>query len=108
MTIRGNVDTRLRKLREGAYDAIVLAAAGLARLGLRATHMSLLDPNVIVPAVGQGALAIEVRAGDEGLAQRIRAAFGDRRSELAVLAERAFLRTLTIRLFGPGRRARRV
>jgi hydroxymethylbilane synthase len=94
VTIRGNVDTRLRKLREGGYDAIVLAAAGLHRLGLHATHTSLLDPTMIVPAVGQGALAIEVRAGDEVLAQRIHAAFGDRSSELAVSAERAFLRTL--------------
>jgi hydroxymethylbilane synthase len=94
VTIRGNVDTRLRKLRDGAYDAIVLAAAGLARLGLRATHMSLLDPSKIVPAVGQGALAIEVRAADATLAERIHSAFADRPSEIAVLAERAFLRTL--------------
>jgi len=94
VTIRGNVDTRLRKLRDGAYDAIVLAAAGLARLGLRAKYMSPLDPAKIVPAVGQGVLAIEVRAKDEALAERIHAAFADRSSELAVLAERAFLRTL--------------
>lgn len=94
VTIRGNVDTRLRKLREGAYDAIVLAAAGLNRLGLRATHLQPLDPETYVPAVGQGALAIEVRAGDEDLAQRIRSVFGDPAAELAVLAERAFLRTL--------------
>jgi hydroxymethylbilane synthase len=93
-TIRGNVDTRLRKLREGDYDAIVLAAAGLERLGLRATHTVAFDPDVIVPAAGQGALAIEVRAEDETLAARIHAAFADRPTERAVQAERAFLRTL--------------
>jgi hydroxymethylbilane synthase len=93
-TIRGNVDTRLRKLRDGDYDAIVLAAAGLERLGLRATYTVPLDPAIVVPAAGQGALAIEVRAEDETLAARIHAAFADRATELAVCAERAFLRTL--------------
>jgi hydroxymethylbilane synthase len=93
-TIRGNVDTRLRKLRDGEYDAIVLAAAGLERLGLRATHTVAFDPALVVPAAGQGALAIEVRAEDEALAARIHAAFADRATELAVYAERAFLRTL--------------
>ena len=92
--IRGNVDTRLRKLRDGHYDAIVLAAAGLNRLGLSAPHVVPLDPEEMIPAVGQGALAIEVRAGDEILAERIRAAFSDTATELAVTAERAFLRTL--------------
>jgi len=94
VTIRGNVDTRLRKLREGNYDAIVLAAAGLNRLGLTAPHAVPLDPEEMIPAVGQGALAIEVRADDEILAERIRAAFSDAATELAVTAERAFLRTL--------------
>jgi hydroxymethylbilane synthase len=92
--IRGNVDTRLRKLREGHYDAIVLAAAGLNRLGLGAAHVEPLDPALVVPAVAQGALAIEVRADDDALAERIHAAFSDRATELAVTAERAFLRTL--------------
>lgn len=92
--IRGNVDTRLRKLREGHYDAIVLAAAGLNRLGLAATHAQALDPEQIVPAVGQGALAIEMRSDDETLATRIHATFADPATELAVTAERAFLRTL--------------
>ncbi len=93
-TIRGNVDTRLRKLRDGEFDAIVLASAGLRRLGLTATHTVPLDPSVVVPAVGQGALAIEVRAGDRALAERIAKVFRDRETELAVRAERAFLRTL--------------
>jgi hydroxymethylbilane synthase len=93
-TIRGNVDTRLRKLVEGEFDAILLAAAGLQRLGLRATYTVPFEPAVVVPAVGQGALAIEVRAADTALAERIHEVFADEPSELAVLAERAFLRTL--------------
>jgi hydroxymethylbilane synthase len=93
-TIRGNVDTRLRKLREGGYDAILLAMAGLQRLELSATFTVPLDAEVLIPAVGQGALAIETRADDPELARRIAAIFSDRHTELAVRAERAFLRTL--------------
>jgi hypothetical protein len=93
-TIRGNVDTRLRKLRDGEYDAIVLAVAGLTRLRLRATYTVPFEPASMIPAVGQGALAIEVRADDVGLAERIHAIFADAATELAVFAERAFLRTL--------------
>jgi hydroxymethylbilane synthase len=92
--IRGNVDTRLRKLREGGYDAIVLALAGLSRLRLRATHTVPLDPALVVPAVGQGALAIECRADDGELAERLHKAFADSPAEIAVRAERAFLRAL--------------
>jgi hydroxymethylbilane synthase len=92
--IRGNVDTRLRKLREGEFDAILLAAAGLSRLGLRATHTVPIAPETLIPAVGQGALAIEVRASDSALAKRIHGLFADPATELAVRAERAFLRTL--------------
>lgn len=93
-TIRGNVDTRLRKLREGEFDAILLAAAGLKRLGLRATHTVPIAPETLIPAVGQGALAIEVRASDAALAARIHTLFADPATELAVRAERAFLRRL--------------
>jgi hydroxymethylbilane synthase len=93
-TIRGNVDTRLRKLREGGYDAILLAMAGLQRLELGATYTIPLEPDVLIPAVGQGALAIETRANDPELARRIAALFSDTHTELAVRAERAFLRTL--------------
>ncbi|MBD5604818.1 MAG: hydroxymethylbilane synthase, partial [Candidatus Eremiobacteraeota bacterium] len=92
--IRGNVDTRLRKLREGDYDAILLAMAGLQRLGLSATYTVPLETDVVIPAVGQGALAIETRANDPELARRIAAIFTHRETELAVRAERAFLRTL--------------
>jgi hydroxymethylbilane synthase len=93
-TIRGNVETRLRKLREGGYDAILLAMAGLQRLELAATFTVPLEPDVLIPAVGQGALAIETRAADRDLAGRIAAIFTDPHTDLAVRAERAFLRTL--------------
>ena len=91
--VRGNVDTRLRKLREGQYDAIVLACAGLNRLGARATHTVPFAPEAVTPAAGQGALAIEVRAGD-ALAAALRTILEDAPSALAVRAERAFLRTV--------------
>ena len=93
-TIRGNVDTRLRKLREGEFDAIVLAMAGLTRLGLSAKYTMPIDPSVVIPAVGQGALAIEVRADDGELADRVNVVMGDTVTTLCVRAERAFLRTL--------------
>jgi hydroxymethylbilane synthase len=65
--LRGNVDTRLRKLDEGEADAIVLAAAGLRRLGLADRIAFLLDPEVFVPEAGQGAIAVQVRRGEEAL-----------------------------------------
>jgi len=91
--LRGNVDTRLRKLRDGEYDAIVLAAAGLHRLRARAAYMRPFKVEEMVPAVGQGALAVEVRA-DETLGREIREAINDEQAELAVLCERAALREL--------------
>jgi hydroxymethylbilane synthase len=92
--IRGNVDTRLRKLRDGEFDAIVLAMAGLNRLRVRATHTVAFPADVLVPAVGQGALAIEVRAGDDTLGAILRDAVNDAASELCVRCERAALREL--------------
>jgi hydroxymethylbilane synthase len=89
--VRGNVDTRLRKLRDGQYDAIVLAAAGMNRLGVAATYTVPFAPDVLIPAIGQGALAIEVRIGDVVGAQ-IDALVGDAATTLCVRAERAFLR----------------
>jgi len=62
--LRGNVDTRLRKLEEGHYDAIILASAGLNRLGLTQWIRAILPPEIMCPAAGQGALGIEIRAGD--------------------------------------------
>lgn len=68
--LRGNVDTRLRKLRERGLDAIVLAACGLDRLGLAAEIGARLDPDVMLPEAAQGALALQVRAGEEELVAR--------------------------------------
>lgn len=92
-SLRGNVDTRLRKMREGLFDAILLASAGLIRLGLTATHMVDLDPTVFVPAVGQGALGIECRENDPEVLDLVRS-FDDRTTHVCVEAERAFLRGL--------------
>jgi hydroxymethylbilane synthase len=90
--IRGNVDTRVRKLREGAADAVVLARAGLERLGLDAPH-TLIPPNVVLPAVGQGALAVAT-IRDHPLHSTIRKVLNHGPTEKAALAERAMLRAL--------------
>jgi hydroxymethylbilane synthase len=91
--LRGNVSTRLRKLDEGRYDAIILAAAGLRRLGLAARIASLLEPDESLPAPGQGAIAIECRADRPDLFAAL-AVLGDRATTLATTAERAFSRAL--------------
>ncbi len=91
--IRGNVDTRLRKLRDGDYDAIVLASAGMRRLGISAAYTVPFDPAELTPAVGQGALAIETRRDDPST-ERIATVLTDERTNLCVRAERAYLRTL--------------
>jgi hydroxymethylbilane synthase len=88
-SIRGNLDTRLRKLDEGLYDAILLAAAGLKRLGWGDRIAEILSPEQMCPAVGQGALAIEARAGFDGAKMLDHA---DTRT--AVLAERGVLGAL--------------
>lgn len=90
-TLRGNVDTRLRKLRDGAYDAIVLARAGLVRLRQASKHVVPFEVEELVPAVGQGALAVETRAGDDAISRAVRAAANDPMSELCVVCERAAL-----------------
>jgi hydroxymethylbilane synthase len=91
--IRGNVETRLRKLDEQGLDALVLAQAGLERLGLGARITEMLDPSWMLPAVGQGALGLECRADD--LATReLLGRLDDAATRQAVLAERAFLRTM--------------
>ena len=89
-SIRGNLDTRLRKLDEGQYDAIVLAAAGLRRLGWADRISSTLPIHVMIPAVGQGALAIETR-DDHGEAHQVARILDHEPSRIAVTAERAFL-----------------
>jgi hydroxymethylbilane synthase len=90
--IRGNVDTRLRKLRAGDYDAIVLAAAGLARMGLNEQVTEYCDPAVWVPSAGQGTLAVQCRKGDP--AESLLAAVDDGPTRIAITAERAVLRRL--------------
>ncbi len=91
-SVRGNLDTRLRKLDEGQFDAILLAAAGLKRLGWADRIAEVLDPSVMCSAVGQGALAIETRP--EGAGREASAALNDEATRTAVTAERAVLRTL--------------
>jgi hydroxymethylbilane synthase len=91
--LRGNVDTRLRKLREGQYDAIVLAAAGVKRLGLADNVTEYIDPAISLPAIGQGALGIECRVDDRELNDMI-AFFNHADSRVCVTGERALLRRL--------------
>jgi hydroxymethylbilane synthase len=90
--IRGNVDTRVRKMRKGAADAVVLARAGLERLGLDAPH-TVIPSHVVLPAVGQGALAVATMR-DHPLLDPIRNALNHGPTERAVLAERAMLSAL--------------
>lgn len=89
--LRGNVDTRIRKLDEGQYDAIVLAAAGLRRLGRQDRITEVLEPAVMLPAVGQGALGIETRQGDAEVNEQVVACLNHEPSATRVNAERAFL-----------------
>ncbi|MEK7214332.1 MAG: hydroxymethylbilane synthase [Chloroflexota bacterium] len=91
--IRGNVDTRIRKVESGEYDAVVLAAAGLLRLGLAAKITEYLSPDRCLPDPGQGALAVEVRAGDHDILEFF-AAIDDPVTRATVTAERAFLSAL--------------
>jgi len=89
--LRGNVDTRMRKLKEGLYDAIVLAYAGVKRMGYEGEVVEVLD--YFIPAVGQGSLAIEIREGDERIARLIEP-LNHRESYISAVCERAFLRKL--------------
>jgi hydroxymethylbilane synthase len=91
--VRGNVDTRLRKLDEGQFDAIVLAEAGLRRLGLMDRVSQVFSIDLMVPAIGQGALGIECRA-DDGNTRAILAEINDPATRAAVTAERALLEHL--------------
>jgi hydroxymethylbilane synthase len=93
VTLRGNVDTRLRKLEAGEADATFLALAGLKRLGLEARAASLVDPYMTPPAACQGALAITARDGDARVRDAL-AGFEDADARAEVEAERAFLRAL--------------
>jgi hydroxymethylbilane synthase len=92
--VRGNVDTRIRKVVEGELDAVVLARAGIARLGRLGEVTEVMDPIQMLPAPGQGALAIECRSDDSELTADIATALDDRRTRAAVTAERAVLAEL--------------
>jgi hydroxymethylbilane synthase len=89
--LRGNVPTRIRKLDEGEFDAIVLAAAGLHRLGLANRISHELPVEISIPAVAQGVLAIEIRDGDGAVFEIVRKAMHDEPTYKKMLAERAFL-----------------
>jgi hydroxymethylbilane synthase len=91
--LRGNLDTRLRKLDDGHYDAIVLAAAGLKRLGLAARIRATFEPSEMLPSAGQGALGIEVRADRQDLIAAL-APLVHQPTWLAVTAERAVSRSM--------------
>lgn len=89
--VRGNVDTRIRKVADGVLDAVLLARAGLARIGRLDQVTEVLDPLQMIPAAGQGALAVECRATDEFLMDQIHLAIDDQATHAAVSAERAVL-----------------
>ncbi len=91
--LRGNVDTRLRKQREGIVEATILAAAGLKRLGLLPKNSCVLEETEFLPAIGQGALGIETRANDTDVVTRVKPLHHEA-TALAVTAERAFLRRM--------------
>lgn len=92
--IRGNVDTRLRRVADGDLDAVVVAAAGLARLGRLGEAAEVLDPGQVLPAPGQGALAVECRADDDALVGVLAAALDDPETRAAATAERSLLAAL--------------
>jgi hydroxymethylbilane synthase len=94
VAIRGNVDTRIRKVVSGDVDAVVLARAGIARLGRMDEVTEVLDPLQMLPAPGQGALAVECRADDRELVAQVAEALDDPRTRAAVAAERAVLAAL--------------
>ncbi len=91
--LRGNIDTRLKKLEEGQYDAIVLASAGLNRLGKQIPSYAYLNTNQCVPAIGQGAIAIECKSDDEETIAMLRS-INDTDTETAIVAERSFMKTI--------------
>lgn len=92
-SIRGNIDSRIRKLETEGFDAVVLAAAGLTRMGWEDRISALLPEDVCIPAVGQGALGIECRENDTQIRELL-SLLNDRETEITVRAERSFLGTL--------------
>ena len=91
--LRGNIDTRLRKLDEGQYDAIVLAAAGLNRLGKQIDEKAFLPVDLCIPAIGQGTIAVECRKNDEKTIALLRT-INNQDTETATAAERSFMKTI--------------
>ena len=91
--LRGNIDTRIKKLEEGQYDGIVLAAAGLRRMGKQIEAGSYIPVETCVPAVGQGVIAIECRKGDKETIAMVRS-INDSNTEIAILAERGYMKTI--------------
>jgi hydroxymethylbilane synthase len=91
--LRGNVDTRLRKLEQGEYDAIILASAGLKRLGKTELIKQIIPAEIMCPAAGQGALAIEIRLGDSATRQHLEF-LNDAAARTATTCERALLNRL--------------
>jgi hydroxymethylbilane synthase len=92
--VRGNVETRLRKLDAGQFDALVLAEAGLRRLGMAERITQILPPSIMLPAIGQGALALETRSDDQPVRAVLSTGLDHPSSHAAVLAERAMLAVL--------------
>ncbi len=93
LQLRGNLDTRLRKLDEGEFDAVILATAGMKRLGVQHRITEILDTEVLLPAIGQGAIGIETRIDDRYTNNLLRA-LDHQETRVCVMAERAFLRRL--------------
>lgn len=91
--LRGNIDTRMGKVTSGELDAVILAAAGLARIGVLETASEVLDINVMIPAPAQGALAVECRAGDVEIVEALNT-LSDAQATAEAIAERTVLRTL--------------
>ncbi len=93
ISIRGNVDTRLKKIESENLAGVILAAAGIVRMGYAERITSFLEPDLVIPAIGQGALAIETRVGDP-VVQPVIEPLNDPDTELCVRIERAFLQRL--------------
>lgn len=91
--LRGNIDTRLQKLKDGHYDAIVLAAAGLNRLGKQIDANAFLSVDSCIPSVGQGAIAIECRKDDNETIEMLRT-INDNNTEISIVAERSYMKTI--------------
>ena len=91
--LRGNIDTRIQKLHNGEYDAIVLAAAGIHRLGKQIDENSYMPLSQSIPAIGQGAIALECKSDDKELIEMLRS-INDPDTEIAILAERSYMKTI--------------